>query len=242
MEPRFERRWIQARIGLDDALVSHEDGAVMAFGSGPPLAAHGRASRLAAMIDDPVGPSAIRLCRQIHGRAVHPVGDASAGFVEVGDGDGLVTDRPGVGVLVWTADCVPILIAGDGTVAAIHAGWRGCAADIAGAAIERLTRSHHQNVERLRVALGPAICGNCYRVGREVVEALGLANRDATRWRIGNRVDLRGFLRAGFEDLGVPPDRIETVGGCTRESSELASYRRDGDAAGRQWSMVFLDR
>ena len=94
---------------------------------------------------------------------------------------------------------------------------------------------------KLSAAIGPAVCGPCYQVGAEVPRALGVFDLDEARWLDGDRVDLRGFLTARLESLGVPADQIETVGGCTVESPVLASYRRDGDKAGRQWAMVFLD-
>ena len=162
----------------------------------------------------------------------------------VGDGDGLVTDRPGHGALVWTADCVPVLIAGADVVAAVHSGWRGSAADVVGAAVGVLEKTFGAAPRTLHAALGPSVCGRCYRVGPEVPAAHGAFGLDEDRWRDGDHgdhVDLRGFLSARLEALGVPAEQIETVGGCTVESADLASYRRDGEAAGRQWAMVFTN-
>ena len=159
----------------------------------------------------------------------------------VGDGDGLVTDRPGHGALVWTADCVPVLIAGADVVAAVHSGWRGSAADVVGAAVGVLEKTFGAAPRTLHAALGPSVCGRCYRVGPEVPAALGAFGLDEDRWRDGDHVDLRGFLSARLEALKVPAEQIETVGGCTVESADLASYRRDGEAAGRQWAMVYLN-
>jgi YfiH family protein len=160
---------------------------------------------------------------------------------EVGQGDALVSTTPGVGLAIWTADCVPVLLTGDGVVAAVHAGWRGCAADVIGAVVKEIELAHGGTAGHLTVAFGPSVCGACYQVGDAVWQALRVLVADQTRWRRGDRVDLRAFLRSRCESLGVPADCIETVGGCTVESQELASYRRDGAAAGRQWSFVVLD-
>jgi YfiH family protein len=151
-----------------------------------------------------------------------------------------VTTTRGLGVAVWTADCVPVLLRGPGVVAAVHAGWRGCAADVVGAAVRQIDARHRCPPGELTVALGPAVCGACYQVGPEVRRALREVGRNETRWRDHDRVDLRAFLAVRLEALGVAADRIETVGGCTVEGAELASYRRDGRAAGRQWSLVVL--
>jgi YfiH family protein len=180
-------------------------------------------------------------CRQVHGSVVHRVERVDGSVTRLGEGDALVTTISGVGVLVWTADCVPVLLAGDGVVAAVHSGWRGCAADVLGAAVVEISRTAGVEPGGLRVVLGPAVCGDCYRVGPEVIDSLATFDLDPAWWLRGDRVDLRGFLTARAEALGVPIDRIETVGGCTVESPVLASYRRDGVAAGRQWAMAFLN-
>jgi len=210
----------------------------MVFALGPAKRAAKEPARLLALLGGCFG--SLRYCRQIHGRTIHQIEADTRPVVEVGPGDGLVTTDPGVGLLVWTADCVPVLLTADGVVAAIHSGWRGCAADIVGAAIQHLISHHQTKPERIQAALGPAVCGGCYEVGPEVPEALRPYDLDESRWRDGNHVDLRGFLSARLEGLGIPPTQIETVGGCTFESPDFASFRRDGKAAGRQWSMVCL--
>jgi YfiH family protein len=230
--------WREEIIGHDRALVRRDDAVAMTFALGPATGAAKEPSRLTAILDNRLRQ--LRYCDQIHGRTVHEVSAGGLEVVNLGSGDGLVTTTPGVGLLVWTADCVPLLLAGDGVVAAIHSGWRGCAADIVGAAVARLA-NHQTPPERLRVALGPSVCGSCYEVGPEVTEALRRFDLDDSLWLSGDHVDLRGFLAARLEALGVAAKNIKTVGPCTVESPELASYRRDGAAAGRQWSMVYLN-
>ena len=233
--------WQHRAVGLDRALVRIGDGATMGFGLGPPAGGPGLDERLSAVLAEPdLELAAVRRCRQVHGRRVHPVGGVGPAIAEVGDGDALVPASPGVGLLVVTADCVPVLMAGGGTAAAVHAGWRGCAADVVGAVVAAVGEGWGVAASRLRVALGPAVCGACYQVGPEVPAALARLEPGEARWRRGDRVDLRAFLRARLEALGVPAERIESVGGCTLEDPELASYRRDGDRAGRQWSLVSL--
>ena len=235
--------WRERTIGCDRALVKDLGAATMVFARGPAIGEPDRSRRLSGIIDSlPGALESISHCRQIHGAAIHRLCGDTNGVERVGNGDGLVTDRPGHGALVWTADCVPVLIAGADVVAAVHSGWRGSAADIVGAAVEVLETTFGAAPRTLRAALGPAVCGRCYRVGPEVCAALGAFGLDEDRWRDGDHVDLRGFLAARLEALGVPPGEIETVGGCTAETPDLASYRRDGDAAGRQWSMIVVNR
>jgi YfiH family protein len=233
--------WSERRWAADRALVRRRLGAVMAFGIGPADGVGG-SERLAPLVDRPeIGPSTIRWCRQVHGAVVRRVDGGPPALAEVGVGDGLLTTDSGVGLAVWSADCVPVLLELDGVVAAVHAGWRGCAADVVRVAVAELAAAGGKSAAALSAALGPSVCGSCYRVGQEVIAALGRFGIHRDRWWLDDRVDLRGFLAARLETLGVPAGRIESVGGCTVESPGLASFRRDGAAAGRQWSMVFLD-
>ena len=154
--------WSELVIGVDRALVGRRDGAMMAFAIGPPCRRGHATDRLAAIVGDHV--TAIRACRQVHGAVVHHPSDTDGSVREVGDGDALVTTTPGLGVAVWTADCVPVLLRGPGVVAAVHAGWRGCAADVVGAAVRQIEARHRCPPGELTAALGPAVCGACYQV------------------------------------------------------------------------------
>jgi YfiH family protein len=235
--------WEERAIGRERVLVHSVDGATMAFAVGPARGEVDPFKRLTA-VARPLHHRlcSVAFCRQIHGSIVHRPTSTTERVARVGDGDALVTTTPGLGVAVWTADCVPILLAGPGVVAAVHSGWRGCAADVLGAAVTEIEVAAGLTAARLRVAIGPAVCHDCYEVGAEVTRALARFELDEERWLDGDRVDLRGFVAARLEALGVGAESIATVGRCTVESPELASYRRDGAAAGRQWSLVFLDR
>lgn len=72
-------------------------------------------------------------------------------------------------VCVKTADCVPILLADISTsdVCAVHAGWRGSAADIAAKAAIRLSCGKPENIV---AAIGPCIGSCCYEIGTEVYD------------------------------------------------------------------------
>ena len=124
-------------------------------------------------------------------------------------------------------------------MAAVHSGWRGAAADIVAAAVDRFRNEYGVAAEDLRVALGPSISGPRYEVGEEVIDALASHVADQSIWRAGRTVDLRAFLVERLKDLGVRSDSIHRVGGCTADSEKLASYRRDGASAGRQYAMIY---
>lgn len=232
------------RIVNDDVLDLAGQGTRMIFAYGPPEPARPpreRMHRILKFLRPELG--AIRWGEQVHGRAVASLAAEPGHVLEgadcVGRCDALLTADRGVGLVVWTADCVPVLIAGGGVVAAVHSGWRGCVADITGAVVRRCAVEYGVPPHALEACLGPAISGSRYEVGREVIAGLRALETDERRWRRGKAVDLRGFLTARLETLGIDPPAIRTVGSCTASTPELASYRRDGINAGRQWSMIY---
>ena len=77
-----------------------------------------------------VPADSIAMVDQVHGDIVLPANEGGGVHRPVGKADGLVCTAPGYGVAVRVADCVPILLACESGVAALHAGWRGTAAAI----------------------------------------------------------------------------------------------------------------
>lgn len=142
-------------------------------------------------------------------------------------------DRVKRSVWVCTADCVPVLI-GDrrlGTVAAIHAGWRGTAAKILPKAIATLT-NHGSKLEDLRIALGPAISGQVYQVSQDVAqqvtatisEPVGLHPDDHPE-RV--KLDLRQVQVQQLQELGISPENMAIAPYCTLSHEDIFfSYRR----------------
>jgi len=172
---------------------------------------------------------------QVHGNAVAAVEDPG----DAGTCDGLVTATPGLALLTQVADCVPVLLADTegAVVSAVHAGWRGAAADIVGRTVDVM---HRMGADRIEAVIGPAICGGCYEVGTEVRDAVAAVLPEAaSTTSVGTpSVDLRAGLVAHLARLGVAAD---VVGPCTFESAHLFSFRRDG-RTGRQAGAIWIQR
>ncbi len=187
----------------------------------------------------------VALARQVHGRHVLVVNAETRipGDGVVGSGDGLVTREAGILLGIQSADCVPILLADTAGpwIAAVHAGWRGTAARILDAVLDRL-ESEGVPPSRLVAAVGPCISQARYEVGPEVVAALARAHTDvpvppgAVRPGRGDRshLDVAAFNRTLLLRRGIPPERILDAALCTAERADLfPSYRRDGKGTGR---------
>src|SRR5215831_7124488 len=118
------------------------------------------------------GVEGVLSVRQVHGADVTVVDAALATDPETvarTRADALVTPLPGVAVAVYTADCIPVLLADPvrGALGAVHAGWRGLVAGVIGAAVAALGRGGTRPRD-VRAALGPSIGPCCFEVGDEV--------------------------------------------------------------------------
>ena len=176
---------------------------------------------------------------QVHGTAGRRVREAPAAqtVLDAGSCDILVTTHPGIALVVQTADCVPVVLAGPGAIGIAHAGWRGSAGNAAGAAVAEMSRMGTP-LPDLRAWLGPSIGPCCYEVGGEV--ATQFAGEFARRsCGVRYTLDLRAVNRSQLEAAGVPAISISTHPTCTRcGGDQFASYRRDGAAAGRMITLV----
>lgn len=181
----------------------------------------------------------IARARQVHGEHVvtleEPLGvreDRDAGQCDI-----LATARTGVALAIQTADCVPILLAGEGAIGAVHAGWRGSALGAAAKAVGAL-EGLGAALQSLRAWMGPSIGSCCYEVGDEVASRFA-GNFLSVSSEGKFRLDLAAVNRAQLEAAGVPAANISVHPACTRCGGEkYASYRRDGAASGRMIALV----
>jgi hypothetical protein len=165
-----------------------------------------------------------------HALAVHGPGEA-------GEGDALVTRSTDLALAVFTADCLPILLAARGEVAAVHAGWRGLASGVIAAAVAQIDE------EVAAAWIGPAIGRCCYEVGADVAAAVADASApDVVGTGAGKRphLDLVAAARHQLRSAGVASERIHALGPCTRcDATSLWSYRRDGPGTGRNVAFIW---
>lgn len=106
---------------------------------------------------------------QIHSAIIHRVERVPEKMLQ---GDGLITNVPGVLLTVRTADCVPVLIA-DGkkhAVGAFHAGWRGTLARIVEKGVGEMRRQFGSDPADLVAAIGPCIHTCCYEVSDDFTD------------------------------------------------------------------------
>ncbi|MEU3646956.1 peptidoglycan editing factor PgeF [Lentzea sp. NPDC034063] len=184
-------------------------------------------------------PDRLVWMEQVHGRTVATVDGPQVEPLEATDA--VVTKRAGLGLVVLTADCVPVLL-GDseaGVIGAVHAGRVGARVGVVVEALKAMMALGAE-LERIEVLLGPSVCGECYEVPvemqRDVEKHLP---GSASKSRKGTpALDLRAGLwnqlgSAGVGKIGVDPR-------CTFEEKDLFSHRRQAPT-GRLASVIWIE-
>jgi YfiH family protein len=176
--------------------------------------------------------------QQVHGVSVVEADSVSS----VPEADASFTDQPGIVCAVLTADCLPVLVYGDGgeMLAAIHAGWRGLHAGIIQQTLTRMA------CREVSVWLGTAIGPDHFEVGDDVLSAFVSHDSSASvafkkhgqnTWL----ADIYKLARLQLQAMGV--DQVYGGEGCTvSDAQRFYSYRRDGAATGRMASLIWRDR
>jgi len=165
--------------------------------------------------------------------------------------DAMITRMPDVLLGIQIADCLPVLIADtvSGTIAAIHAGWRGTAGRITERTMADLMLVHGVNPRNCIAALGPSACVECYEVGADVIDRY---KNEFGYWRnlLVNfteegkaHLDVRAANIQQLSFCGFSEDRIYSTDYCTMHQNELFfSYRREGkgqpSGVGRSLSVI----
>ncbi|KNX36894.1 peptidoglycan editing factor PgeF [Luteipulveratus halotolerans] len=153
--------------------------------------------------------------------------------------DAVVTTEPDLGLVVLVADCTPVLLADPvaGVAAAVHAGRPGMTAGVVPATVAKM---RELGATSISAAVGPSVCGRCYEVPTEMRAAAAAASpvSATVTWQGRPAIDVAAGVVDQLSREGV---EVTWVPGCTRESADLYSYRRD-QRTGRSAGVVVLRR
>ena len=166
--------------------------------------------------------------------------------------DGMVTNVPGICLVTFYADCVPLYFV-DPVKKAIgmsHSGWRGTVGKIGKVTIEKMTEVYGSNPEDLVVAIGPSICQDCYEVSEDVIEQFK-ANFAEGIWpelfyQKDNGKYQLNLWKANehvFLETGVKKENIAVTNVCTHCNPDiLFSHRTTGNMRGNLSAFLALKR
>ena len=205
----------------------------------------------AALGADPAG---LVLSKQVHEDTVRHVtgADRGKGFLRPGDytADALVTGEPGLNLMVFSADCIILLLHDPETrsIGAVHAGWRGTALDLPAKTVREMGRLFGAKPENIRVAIGAGIGPCCFETHDDVPDAMRAAFGGGVEAYIAPRgekwtVDLKAVNAWRLREAGVAAEHIDVCPLCTACRPDLFwSHRKMGEARGVQCGAVAAGR
>ena len=180
--------------------------------------------------------------KQVHGKAIQVIGPRAEADPRP-EADGVVTAMTGVVLCIFSADCVPVLLADveRGVIGALHAGWRGALSGIAGAGVRAMVRQGAR-ARAIRALLGPSIGPCCFEVDLELACRFEHAR---ARLHPSDRpdkayLDLRSIVADQLVEAGLERGEIAKIGPCTRCESDRYFSRRaaGGVVTGLQLSFI----
>lgn len=188
-------------------------------------------------------------CAQVHGNKVvvvtpELIGAGALDFSNTIQGtDGLVTAETDSPLMLFFADCVPVMLVDTKSkaFALVHAGWRGAVSNIGVKALQIMQEQYGTKAENVLAAIGPSIGPCCYEVDEAVYNKVpeyadcfvptGVKHWHLDLWKV-NRVQL--------ERLGVASEHILESGYCTQHHvDEFFSYRAEGGRTGRLAAIIY---
>lgn len=186
------------------------------------------------------------------------------------DVDGLMTDEPGIALVTFYADCVPLLFVDPvhRAIGSAHSGWRGTVGRMGQCMVTAMGETFGTRPEELQAAIGPSICQACYEVSREVAEQFAAFDEETKEAR--QEILKRGIYREGasggrprvveparaqgkyqldlwlanllvLRQAGIPLEQIAVTDLCTQHNSNyLFSHRASGGRRGNIAAFLML--
>ena len=181
--------------------------------------------------------------KQIHSDIVRVIRATPDRLLE---GDAMITDQPGILLIIKTADCLPVFVADTErkTIAAVHCGWMGTKKRVLQKTVETMKSIFRSNPESMRVAMGPCIASCCYEVGEDVLSEFVKTGfprevfQNHPKRKNKYLLDLDKANRIQLTELGVRKENIVAIDLCTHCDNNLLSYRRDRKTAQRLLNFI----
>jgi YfiH family protein len=166
------------------------------------------------------------------------------------DVDGLVTNDPGVCLVTFFADCVPLFFVDPirRVIGLSHSGWKGTVGKIGRATVELMTKKYGSSPSDILAAVGPSICQKCYEVSEDVIEQFRASYQerdwDDLFYKKQNgkyHLDLWRANALIFHEAGILPEHIAVTNLCTHCNNKiLYSHRKTGDKRGNLCGFLSL--
>jgi YfiH family protein len=185
---------------------------------------------------------------QVHGSQAalvthHDAGRGALVFADAVPGaDALVTGEPDLLLMLFFADCLPILLADteNRVVAVAHAGWRGLVGGVIENTLQTMTEQFGTRPQSVVAVVGPGIGPCCFEVGAEVAERFPMAVVES-RPEEKAHVNLPEAARLRLVQARVPSGSIESAGICTAcHTDRFFSHRAELGRTGRMGAFIAI--
>ena len=161
--------------------------------------------------------------------------------------DALMTNCPGIPLMILTADCVPVILYDPihQACAVVHDGWRGTAAKLAAKTVLAMRIAYGSQPESMLAYIGPSISVAHFEVGDEAIDAftaMGPVYAPCFHLFSGKRhIDLWAANRLMLEEAGLQAAHIDVTDSCCYDhNTDFFSSRRDAGKTGRMGTFVVL--
>ena len=183
---------------------------------------------------------------QVHGADVRIV-ESIDDFTENGkEADGLITNLRNTPLLIFTADCVPVVFYDkqQGVVSLAHAGWRGTYGNITGEMVDIMTDKYGCKVEDIKTIIGPSVSVDNYEVSYDLIEKFAALEVQGYYKEVDGKyyLDLWKLNKELLKKCGILEDNIKIIDFCTvRDNDKFFSYRLDNATSKRIGTVIQLD-
>ncbi len=164
--------------------------------------------------------------------------------------DGLVTNEPGIPIITFYADCVPLFFydSAKKVIAMAHSGWRGTVERIGAKMIAFMGKEYGSKPEDIICAIGPSICQNCYEVSEDValhfLEVFGDSYGDMLLYRKENgkyQLNLHKACEVTLLHAGIRQENLDVTDICTCCNPDiLFSHRASNGKRGNLAAVMML--
>lgn len=164
--------------------------------------------------------------------------------------DGLVTNVPGICLVTFYADCVPLFFVDPvkKVIGLSHSGWRGTVEKIGKVTVERMAQQFGSRPSDILAAIGPSICQDCYEVSEDVIrrfqESFAPQDWPDLFYKKENgkyQLNLWQANAVVFREAGILPEHMAVSNLCTHCNSEiLFSHRASGGRRGNLAAFLAL--
>ena len=183
---------------------------------------------------------------QVHGADVRIV-ESEADVADNGkEADGLITSLQATPLLIFTADCVPVVFYDkkQGVIALAHAGWRGTYGNIAGEIVSIMRNKYGCKVVDIKTIIGPSVSVDNYEVSYDLIEKFAVLEVPNYYKEIEGKyyLDLWKLNKELLKKCGILEDNIKIIDFCTvRDNDKFFSYRLDNATSKRIGTVIQLD-